>query len=131
MINILFTFGSITVLNQYFMKKIIFCTTLCLVILASCGSSKFASGLKRLELGMTKQEVVSLLGNKYKLMGSVNTPDGVLETWKCSDPNYVLGESDDFILNFLNGRLDEWHRDYPVPTPPTRAISTTSANNDK
>lgn len=98
-------------------------TLICLVILTSCGATKFETGLKQLQLGMSKQEVVATLGNKYKILGAGTTPEGNLETWRYIEPNLVHGEShEQIIVNFLNGRLDEWHREFlPPPLPKTNS----------
>lgn len=102
------------------MNNKLFCSliAICLLLLSACGSTKLESGLKQIELGMTKQEVSSILGKKYTIMGSGTTPDGNMETWCYTDPNLLESNNKKIIVNFLDGRLDEWHREY-IPTPPS------------
>ena len=103
------------------MKKRLFRSLLCIfsiVLLFSCITTKLESGLQKLELGMTKQNVISVLGKGYKILGSGTTPDGDLETWIYTDGNVIAGStSERIVLNFLDGRLDEWHREYLPPKP--------------
>ena len=94
------------------MKKIIFFTLVSIVLLSSCGATKLESGLQRIELGMTKQEIVSILGRSYIIMGAGATPDGDVETWSYHDPNVMEDPDKRIIVTFLDGRLDEWHREY-------------------
>lgn len=104
---------------------------LCITLLTSCVTTRFESGLQRIELGMTKQQVIHNLGNSYIIMGAVNTPDGIIETWKYSDPNLLESPNKRIIVNFLNDRLDEWHRDY-IPTGSSNTgFNNTVSNNNK
>lgn len=101
------------------MKKAIYFFIFSIAIFFSCGTTKLESNLQRIELGMTKQEVSSILGKNYTIMGSGRTPDGNIETWSYTDPNIMESDNKKIIVNFLDGRLDEWHREY-IPTPPAK-----------
>lgn len=105
------------------MKNIIFCSILFILVLASCGSTKLESGLQKIEIGMTKEQVISILGKSYIIMGAGSSPDGNLETWSYSDPNVMEDPNKRIIVNFLDGRLDEWHREYLPPKPPVYSYS--------
>lgn len=100
------------------MKKGIICGLICLLALSACGTSKLESGVKELGLGMTKHEVISTLGKNYEVIGAAVTPDGNIETWKYSSWNAMTNETKKFIINFADGRLVEWHREY-TPLPPS------------
>lgn len=100
------------------MKKGIICGFICLLTLLACGTSRLESGVKELELGMTKHEVISTLGKSYYIKGAAVTPEGNIETWSYSDPNVLESQSKRIIVNFADGRLVEWYREY-IPTPPS------------
>lgn len=98
------------------MKKIIILAIGCSLILASCAST-METGLKRIELGMTKNEVKSLLGKNYTILGAAVTHDGNMETWSYKDPNVMAEQNKRIIVNFNDDRLVEWHQEY-IPVPP-------------
>lgn len=102
------------------MKKSIYKCILALGIVvmisfSSCGTWNMGSKVKQLEMGMTKKEVVRVLGNGYTALGGIATPDGNLETIRYTDP--IAGW---YVVRFLDGKLVEWFIDEnPVPpTPP-------------
>lgn len=88
-----------------------FTILLCCVLFISCMTTKYQSGISKLELGMTKQEVVSILGKNYTPLGAFTSPDGNVETWSYREENVMFGDQSSVIINFLNNRVDEWHRE--------------------
>lgn len=100
------------------MKKII----LALIIvfaLSSCGSTKDAmnlgSNLKKVEVGMTKKEVISVLGKSYSPKGGVQTPNGVVDIISYEDIN---GQK--YSFHFLEGELVEWYKEDAFRQHPPR-----------
>jgi len=92
------------------------------IIFTSCASyvNSFSASknIKKLELGMTKEEVINIMGNPYKPV-SINEDNG--------DRNEVIGypDSDDdwmYMIYFTNNRLKSWQREWvgnPYPAPPS------------
>lgn len=77
------------------MKKLLFLLTV--VVLASCGSAKMGSSYK-LEPGMTKQEVLAIMGEPAK-----SDFDRNVEEWHYCSTGI---DSDEFIaLYFVDGKL--------------------------
>jgi len=89
----------------------------CALSFTSCGATfNMGSRLKKLEIGMTKSEVIKILGNSYDVVGARETPDGTIEIWRYTGVNMSDGNPT-YIVNILNGRLVEWfaeptHRNY-------------------
>jgi len=80
---------------------------ICCILFSSCGSTmNMGSKMKRVEIGMTKKEVINILGNTYDVVAARDTPDGPLEvvryTGMTIDGYYT------YIINFIDGRLVEW-----------------------
>lgn len=72
---------------------------------------------KSLELGMTRQEAVSILGTSYIIESAAQLPEGKLEVLL-----FHSEYSNDYLLYFLDGELTEYHR-YIVPsTPEVRVV---------
>lgn len=94
------------------MKRILY-TSILILVLVSCGTMNLTSKMKQVEIGMTKQELVSKLGKSYNPKGAVKTPDGTLETISYYDN--ITGES--YVLNLLNGKLVEWYNEGQKPQP--------------
>lgn len=76
------------------------------------------SNMKKIELDMTKKEVVKALGNGYHRVSAFKTEDDV----SIEILGYENAKSDFYILQFENGILKEWHKEiratYPVPPVP-------------
>lgn len=101
------------------MKKIIRYNLLafiltCVISLSSCGTWNLSSKMKQLELGMTKQEVIHILGNNYSTIGAIATPDGNLETVFYTGDGVTSG---DYTVRYLDGKLFEWFAGRPVTGP--------------
>lgn len=92
------------------MKKILIAIVLAFTITA-CGTANLGSKMKNVEIGMTKTQLASALGNSYDTLSAVKTPEGTLETrryWGAlSDYNY--------IVNLLDGKVVEWYQE-SIPT---------------
>jgi len=95
------------------MKKIISIIFLTL-ILVSCastfGTASLGSRVKRLELGMTKQEVCGILGNAYDLIGSGFTQEGREETLKyygLNGPNYIFHFVENTLVEFYKEQAQQ------------------------
>lgn len=94
--------------------KNIICLTLIIYFTAACSIIKdawnFEANIKKIELGMSKKEVIALVGTDYEIVGAEATPSGDIETI-----SYIGGIVDNYrtyyILNFENKKLVEWHKD--------------------
>lgn len=90
------------------MKKIKFLVALiiltCCISLSSCGTMNLGSKLKNVEIGMTKKEVTSILGNNYSVVTARQTPEGALEVLR-----YVSPFEGIYIVTILDGKLVEWY----------------------
>lgn len=82
------------------MKKILF-SLFVVVFLSSCGAA-YNSALKQIDLGMTKQEVVSLMGDKYTEVDY----KGNSETIK-----YVDRYKNHWYFTFVDGQLSKWYKE--------------------
>jgi len=78
------------------MKKFFF-SLLLAATLTACGSA-YNSALKQIELGMTQQEVVNLMGDKYNNVGN-NTIE------------YVDRYKNHWYFQFENGQLVRWYKE--------------------
>lgn len=94
------------------MKKVKFIVTLliltCVFTFSSCGTMSLGTKLKNVEIGMTKKEVISVLGSSYDVVAARDTPDGTLEVWRYN--NVTIDGPIPYIVNFLDGRLVEWFK---------------------
>lgn len=89
-----------------FIQRLILCFTLSF-LLVSCGTS-LQTGIRQVQLDMSKQEVISILGNEYQVLTMQKTDQGYLEilrytTNTIQDNKYV--PSYYYILHFLDGKL--------------------------
>jgi hypothetical protein len=80
---------------------------------SACGSSSLVNKAKKLEIGMTKQDVVNIMGNGYTTLAARQTPEGALETIR-----YENIMEFPYIISFLDGKLVEWYIDEPKTQPP-------------
>jgi len=94
------------------MKKIKFFLTLAILIccfsFSSCGTMSLGSKLKKVEIGMTKEQVIKYLGNSYDVVAARDTPDGALEILRYE--NITIDGPIPYTVTFLNGMLVEWYR---------------------
>lgn len=105
------------------MKKLVLFIFLSIFIF-SCSSYKDAmsanSNIKKIELGMSQNEVIHIMGKSYHRMGAVKDPNGV----NVEILGYPTVEAI-YMLRFENGVLVEFHKDLTLPTD--RALRETSA----
>jgi len=96
------------------MKKLII-LSLIACLFAACSSysnmTKAKNNVKKVELGMTKKEVISTMGKVYEVVGASTTRDGMrVETLK-----YEGGDATTLLIDryyfftFEDGVLVEWH----------------------
>ncbi|NDV79777.1 hypothetical protein [Dysgonomonas sp. 511] len=96
----------------------IFCFLFVSAILVSC--STVDDGIKKTQLGMTKQQVVKVMGDNYQIKAMTQTSEGALEIWRYT--MYVLDSSRQqttarsyYLLHFLNGKLVEMYQEDAQP----------------
>lgn len=105
------------------MKKIII-VALSVFILVSCKTfygENYGELSKRLSLGMTKSEVLGIMGSQYIVENLSETPDGVVEAILY---NNAIRTGSDYVIVFLNDRLVEVNN-VPRPTVPQQKITVT------
>jgi len=78
--------------------------------LYSCGASSLAGKARNLQIGMTKKEVVNIMGNGFTTLAARQTPEGALETIR-----YENVMEHPYIISFMDGKLVEWYIDEPRP----------------
>lgn len=83
------------------MKKLLF-TVFLAVALSACGTA-YNSALKQIELGMTKEQVVGLMGDKYTVVQSTNAGNDTI-TYKDKFKNH-------WFFVFDNGQLVKWYKE--------------------
>lgn len=91
------------------MLKNLFITFLLAVAVSSCSTYKTMlkanDNVKKVELGMTKDQVVSIMGDKtYRMSGLKESSEGLLEEriW------YPATQGSIFIFVFVDDKLIEW-----------------------
>lgn len=88
------------------MKKVLFVVFIA-TILAACGSFKaYNSALKQIELGMTKEQVVSLMGNDYQSTGKVYENNKEYETIEYKDMY-----KNHWFFEFADNSLYKWYKE--------------------
>lgn len=88
------------------MKKILFIAFIA-TVLSACSSMKvYNSALKQIELGMTREQVVSLMGDKYKTTGISSAQGKEQETLEYKDMY-----KNHFFFVFLDGHLNKWYKE--------------------
>lgn len=90
-------------------------------IMASCGTS-MQTGVKQVQLSMSKAEVISKLGKDFQIVSMAQTEHGNLEVLRFVDSAGIINGSYTkgyYILHFLNGKLVELnYEDYIPPIHP-------------
>lgn len=90
------------------MKKIILLAlmiTLSLMALNSCGTA-YNTQLKQVELGMSRDQIVTLMGDKYQTTGVQNYGKENVETLE-----YVDRYKYHWLFEFKNDRLVKWWKE--------------------
>lgn len=95
-------------------KYVIF--ILLIIAMCSCRHLSFTanSNIKNISLGMTKEQVVDIMGKHYKPIEAFETPEGFNEAI-----GYDAAHNEVYKLHFLNNKLKSWERvwlnQYPNP----------------
>lgn len=89
------------------MKQKIITTLTLILLLTSCASTlnvmNTDSNMKKLKIGMTKEEVVSIVGNHYEIIGANKHTEMI---------GYQYATNEIYILKFENNKLVEWHKEW-------------------
>lgn len=98
-------------------KTVIFSIML-LVLSASCGSLQ--TGIKQVHLDMTRQEVISRVGNNFDVVSMVKTDQGNLEilrytTYTVENNRQIPLEY--YFFHFLDGKLVEMNQEEAAMPP--------------
>lgn len=87
-------------------------TILFLIALLSSSCTAFKTpNFSNINIGMSKEEVVKRLGNKYTIISAKKYDDGVLEIFQYLKVPAIAATSSDTEYNwffFFNNKLDEW-----------------------
>lgn len=73
--------------------------------------------VQQLHIGMTKQDAISVMGDKYIIESSSQEEDGLLEIIK-----YYSAADVPYLLHFLNGKLIVFNRYYHPYVPEQKVI---------
>lgn len=100
------------------MKKV-FITFVSAIFFMSCTALmgvNYNAKMKEAQLGMTKEAVMQLLGNDYKIVSAKDTGEGMETALRFpSDRSYG------YVLYFLDNKLVEWH-EYISPQPTVQVV---------
>jgi len=83
------------------MKKLLF-TLFMAVMLTACGTA-YNTQLKQVELGMTTNQIVNLMGDKYTVTEYKNDANQTLE--------YVDRYKNHWYFQFVDGHLYKWYKE--------------------
>ena len=74
---------------------------------------KMVNRMHKIELGMTKQKVISILGKDFESAGARITPDGPIESISYKTVTMTIADYSEgyYILSFKNGILVEWFKE--------------------
>ena len=91
---------------------------LAILLLTSCGTLmqpyQMDSKMKDIELGMTKKEVISILGKDFESAGARMT-SGSIETISYKTASMSENTEGYYLLSFKDGKLIEWFKEkYPA-----------------
>lgn len=88
------------------MKKKLLLFSFMLLLLTACGVGSMISAdknIRKVELGMSKREVVSIMGKDYRVLGATVTDKGPIETIgydNAYEEVYALTFSEDRLVNY-------------------------------
>ncbi|NDV68440.1 hypothetical protein [Dysgonomonas sp. 25] len=92
------------------MKKIflaLLVLVLSLTVLSSCGNTKaYNTQLKQIELRMSRDQLVNLMGDKYQTTGQQRYGNDIVETLE-----YVDRYKNHFFFEFENDSLVRWWKE--------------------
>lgn len=83
------------------MKKILL-TLFLAITLASCGTA-YNNQLKQVELGMTQEQIVSLMGDKYTIVDQKDYNNQTIE--------YIDRYKNHWYFQFVDGHLYKWFKE--------------------
>lgn len=83
------------------MKKLLF-TLFMAAMLTACGTA-YNTQLKQVQLGMTPDEIVTLMGDKYNVVSQKDYGNQTLE--------YVDKFKNHWLFQFVDGRLYKWYKE--------------------
>lgn len=89
------------------------------VVLVSCGPTARMK-VQDVQLGMTKQQVISKMGNQYDVASLRQTEQGNVEILRYTHSevrNDVYVPVSSYYFHFLNGKLVEMHNEDILPQP--------------
>lgn len=103
------------------MRKLLFILAVC-IIFPSCAvvygdNYDNSKKVQQLHIGISKQDAISIMGNKYIIESSSMEEDGTLEIIK-----YYSSTDVPYLLHFLNGKLILFNRYYPPYIPEQKVI---------
>lgn len=89
------------------------------ITLTACGYVKdvwnMDSNVRKIELGMSKKQVISIMGKYYEIVGARKTEYGNVETIRYSYSN-ANNIRTSYLLSFEDGKLVEWFQEkLPLP----------------
>lgn len=87
------------------MKKVLF-TIMIATLLAACGGKVYNSQLKQIQLNMTKEQVISIMGEEYTTTGPRESWGKTYETLEYKD-RYKFH----WFFDFENNRLVKWYKE--------------------
>jgi hypothetical protein len=103
--------GNIKIKDMKRSLKVLISCALVAFALSSCASMFFfpvnSARLKRLELGMTKEEVTRILGRDFQIVEKRIEDENEIAVL-----SYAYSHREFYLFRFVNGRLEEWHREF-------------------
>ncbi|MDR1718428.1 MAG: outer membrane protein assembly factor BamE [Prevotella sp.] len=103
------------------MKKLLYLFAIC-IICSSCAviygdNYDNSKKIQQLHIGMSKQDAISIMGDKYIVESTSQEENGVLEIIK-----YYSQTEVPYLLHFLNGQLVLFNRYYSPYIPEQKII---------
>ncbi|NDW18079.1 hypothetical protein D0T53_03995 [Dysgonomonas sp. 216] len=83
------------------MKRLLFIIAIA-AMLTSCGTA-YNDSLKKIELGMTPEQVVSLMGDKYTVVAQKDYSNQTIE--------YRDRYKNNWYFVFVDGHLNKWYKE--------------------
>lgn len=80
-------------------------------------AQKADSNMKRIELGMSKKQVINIMGDTYKALATREDGGVIYEAigYDTYDVNWM------YVLSFVNGKLKSWQREWVgIRYPPSK-----------
>jgi hypothetical protein len=102
--------------------KIFLCCAFAGLMLSSCAAFLDAftppafsgSNMSKLELGMTKDEVIKIMGRDFSIIEKRMENGSEIEVFSYTNLNKQTSEIPEFFLfRFNNGKLEEMYREFP------------------